>query len=115
MQYDVVMDTGTSAAIEKVIDGEIVDTYLTVAFAGEGELPSGKGTFRFRSFPPHYGYLYGDPRGYKVRSRSFQGKTDIDIEIIASDLKDACDQFFTSFGNGDTFTITGVRLDQQTT
>ena len=107
MMYDVIIEAGNSAAIERIDpDNELCEVYFVITFSGEGEIENGRGTYHFRSMAT-FPKSYGDPRGFITTGKPFHGKTAIKRTIDATSLEEACRKFFSEWP-GDDFQLVGM-------
>ena len=107
MMYDVIIEAGNSAAIERIDpDNELCEVYFVITFSGEGEIENGRGTYHFRSMAT-FPKSYGDPRGFITTGKPFHDKTAIKGTIDATSLEEACRKFFSEWP-GDDFQLVGI-------
>ncbi|HET9137619.1 MAG TPA: hypothetical protein VFO76_13380 [Candidatus Kapabacteria bacterium] len=107
MKYQVVVETPTSAVVKTAyLNPQFKYIFLDITFepASTGHtIKEGKGKYLFTSVPAETRLPVGHPDRYKVIPQEFHRRSDVNTQVKASSLSEACTAFFESFG--DTFEI----------
>lgn len=109
MKYQVVIESPTTAIVKtEYLNKDFTYVFLTMTFEPTNPahtMRDGKGNYTFASatnlpLPP-----FGDPKRYTTIRQEYHRLSDINVDIKASSLKEACDIFSKQYD--DIFEIIG--------